>query len=381
MKRKNRKTPKPAPAGWWFRGCSPTAWEHLVSPMVESGEPWPEEVARSDLAYWLDAAEQRRCNGVPGYRSLMRRWAWSEYATRQIMREVLGDEITAPSPQEPRTFTAASPHDERSKLDNSEEITAGTSHLHRTFTAQISTRAYGEEEEGEQEEEHHADPVADPQPGPPPDPSPAVRADVEGEDPPVVDVERIRSGPSDTPPSLPGMTASERIRSAWWKGWEVRRKTHPRGAPRSQDLTAESREAIDAVLVGKHAISEEDAILLCRWAFFGDDRHARHLRGEVDEDQRENEYLSPVSVYKRTKLGEKLAKARAWWDEHQARRRTAEAVEHAKKTEPPPPARPALTLADLRPTPVDLDAVSPAVREKILATRARLARRRDSYEA
>ena len=177
------------------------------------------------------------------------------------------------------------------------------------------------------------------------------------------------------------MTASERIRSAWWKGWEVRRNTHPRGAPRSQDLTAESREAIDAVLVGKHAISEEDAILLCRWAFFGDDRHARHLRGEVDEDQRENEYLSPVSVYKRTKLGEKLAKARAWWDEHQARRRTAESVEHAKKTEPPPPARPALTLADLRPTPVDLDAVSPAVREKILATRARLARRRDNYEA
>jgi hypothetical protein len=110
------------------------------------------------------------------------------------------------------------------------------------------------------------------------------------------------------------------------------------------------------VLGGKKPkLTVEEAIMLCRWAFYGQDFHARHVRGEASDDQQVNEYLRPSSVYKPSKLGDKLAKARIFIEERARRAAERGPVVEQGRTEPERPAydpnnpgEPVLTEAEIK---------------------------------
>lgn len=84
--------------------------------------------------------------------------------------------------------------------------------------------------------------------------------------------------------------------------------------------------------------------MICRWAFYGDDWHAQHLRGE-HPDQVENAYLTPVSAYKPTKIADKIVKARAFIEDRERRKAevkrqttvTTGEPETFRASPPPPP--------------------------------------------
>ena len=273
--------------GGWFR-CPANAWPEVVAPHVGAG-PWSDELVAADLAWWLDQRDHHR-KPVPGYRAMMRRWGWTEYRTRRAMREQLGP-TTAPSPHLHRRTTAGPPQAERLEADNEAETTAPSPQGHRAITAPTSTRAYGD-----QTSDTDTDTDTDKE-----GPSPALPL-LAGEAPPA-EVDPV-----------------EVVAAEWWRLWEIRRASKPRGAPRSSKLNREDREAIRKAVAGKKPpITVDEAIMICRWAFYGDDWHAAHLRGEHD-GQVENAYLSPVSAYKPTKIGEKVGKARAFIDARAKRR-------------------------------------------------------------
>lgn len=342
---------KPAPDGWWLRGIAPVAWEAVVEILETTGEPWPEEVVIADLAYWTDAAEQGRAPRVPSHRVLMLRWRWSEWSAREIMRRAL-----TPASQRPHSALTAPSHGDRSKLDNNGDTLTAPSHEPHMSLAETSTRALRSEEEEEEEEHNGADgPASLPAEGPEP-------------------VEEQRTIPlALQAPSKPEPDPVEIVAAEWWRWWQIRRLEHPRNAPRSPRLRKEDRAAIEAVVGGrKPKLSVQEAIMICRWAFYGNCWHAKHTRGE-HEGQVENEYLTPVSAYKPTKLGEKLSKARPFIEEREARRAAAAAAPPPRPPEPVHVSVPIdLRAPDPKPTPApppELDPVTAARLAEITARR------------
>ena len=320
------------PSWGWFKVAA-ELWPVIAERLSESGDPWPEEAVLADLGWWIDQVEMGRAE-MPGRPSLRARWSWSEWATRKIVADVLSPSSASPADLQPPS--SDSPAEEQKEADNGAESSSDSP----APLQQISSA------------------------------SPALRRQ-------TTDLDQD-SDNNTTAPALPGLTPEDRIRAEWWRLWEIRRQRHPRGAPRSEQMTVGDREAIRVALVGKTKITEEQAILLCRWAFYGDDRHAKHIRGEAGDDQVPNEYLTPVHVYRRMKLAEKLPKAQAWWDDRERKRQRAQEAQRRRQEAPQPDG---LTLDDLKPRPIDLDAVSPAARARILATREAIRAKREQHEA
>lgn len=113
--------------------------------------------------------------------------------------------------------------------------------------------------------------------------------------------------------------------SEWWRLWNERAPWVPgktsgsrvrtgkaAGAPRTEELTADDRDAIRKALTGKGKRTTEELCLLARWAFCATEFSAAVLRGEAKAGQAENEHLSAVTVYRKTKIPAKLTRARRW---------------------------------------------------------------------
>lgn len=120
----------------------------------------------------------------------------------------------------------------------------------------------------------------------------------------------------DPPPPQDGDDPIAAWEAAWWVLWSERaplvdgkRTGRSRGAPAQHRCTDLERRAVGKAVraIGIHAV-----LKLARWAFRGDDYHARFLRGEAKADQVENAHLYPTTLYRVRKLADKLAKAEAW---------------------------------------------------------------------
>lgn len=114
---------------------------------------------------------------------------------------------------------------------------------------------------------------------------------------------------------------------AWWELWDERapwvagktpgsrvRSGKAAGAPRTPELTGDDRAAIRKALRGRSKRSRDELALLARWAFYSAEFAAAVLRGEAKPGQPENEHLSPVTLYRATKIPAKLSRAGRWHD-------------------------------------------------------------------
>lgn len=102
-------------------------------------------------------------------------------------------------------------------------------------------------------------------------------------------------------PWVPGKTKGSLVRSG-----------KAAGAPRRSGLGADDLNAIRRAISGKGKRTVDELRLLARWAFRAGEFSAAVLRGEAKPGQEENEHLSPVNVYRKTKIPGKLTKARRW---------------------------------------------------------------------
>jgi hypothetical protein len=102
----------------------------------------------------------------------------------------------------------------------------------------------------------------------------------------------------------------KKITQCIWDLWSTRKATHPAGAPQGEALTKACRQAIDKAL---KQYTVEDLILVARWAFTAPGYHAALLRGD-NPGQTQNCYLSARSLYRPTKLDDKIHQAKCWRD-------------------------------------------------------------------
>ena len=81
---------------WWGGAVSLNSWlplpvvwwPDIAQALTSSGQPWPRAAACADLRYHADQLRMKRARRIPGRRTLARRWGWSDWEVRSLMRDV-----------------------------------------------------------------------------------------------------------------------------------------------------------------------------------------------------------------------------------------------------------------------------------------------------
>lgn len=92
--------------------CPVAAWPLIRDWLTEHHlEPWAQELAVADLRWHEDQVRRGYHRRMPGYRKLMRRWRWTETATRELMVNEGSWKVhpSAVAPQSLRSGSATSP--------------------------------------------------------------------------------------------------------------------------------------------------------------------------------------------------------------------------------------------------------------------------------
>lgn len=84
----------------WFK-MDPEAWRVASEAFAQ---PWADCLVEMDLRFW--ANEVRRGNEMPGRPALMKRWGWSEWRVRAILKTSNPLQLTSSSPPAPATANA-----------------------------------------------------------------------------------------------------------------------------------------------------------------------------------------------------------------------------------------------------------------------------------
>lgn len=311
----------------WYKSHA-SVWPEVVE-MLE-GTVWPELVVLNDIAWWKHQKAYHRVK-IPTWQTMAKRWGWTQYAARQVMREAFGK-----GPRVRKGIRNGSEMDqewirdgsgsEQTKPNNGEKLYTDGSKMDQEGIQEPTTRARSVEKE-----KIRSDQKPDP-PQPPPTSEPP-QAPESGS---AVELTLIPQQPDPAP--KPADTTESRIDQVcaeWWRLWKIRAEKHPQGKPTKPHLPKSHRKAIRSVVAGKDPmITVDEAIWICRWMFYGTDYDAVHLRGEnpKKEGATINQYLNPCSAYRVEKLGDKLHKSAVFRDNHETMKQLA--VEQAKDPAP-----------------------------------------------
>ena len=115
-------------------------WPDIAQALTSSGQPWPRSAACADLRYHADQLRMKRARRIPGRRVLARRWGWSDWEVRSLMRDVEAWQDPAYPVHSPTPLPVAS-HSPPETETKTEDQPTGASRLPPAPLPVHSTRA------------------------------------------------------------------------------------------------------------------------------------------------------------------------------------------------------------------------------------------------